>query len=99
PLEDLLERPASRMPGAKAARHPHIPLPDELYAPARRNSRGIEFGEAAAVRKLLSEIAGSAPSNPVANPLVNGTELQDRRRNVISPIDGSMVGTVVEADE
>src|SRR5262249_10171010 len=32
-------------------------LPRDLYAPERRNSRGIEFGERAALDRLLAEIA------------------------------------------
>ena len=32
-----------------AARHPNIPLPRDLYRPQRQNSRGIEFGERAAL--------------------------------------------------
>jgi delta 1-pyrroline-5-carboxylate dehydrogenase len=38
-----------------------IPLPADLYRPERTNSRGIEFGERAALNKLLAEIAASKP--------------------------------------
>src|SRR6266849_2311274 len=99
PIETILQRPQSRIADAKAARHPHIPLPADLYAPARRNSRGIELGDRAAVRTLLAEIAAQAPKDPTAQPLLDGAALEGRRRAVTSPIDGTAVGTFVEGDE
>src|SRR5438034_1800003 len=33
PIETILRRPRSRIADARAARHPHIPLPADLYAP------------------------------------------------------------------
>src|SRR5216684_7662832 len=99
PIETILQRPQSRIADAKAARHPHIPLPADLYAPARRNSRGIELGDRAAVRTLLAEIAAQAPKDATAQPLLDGAALEGRRRAVTSPIDGTAVGTFVEGDE
>ena len=36
------------------ARHPKIPLPRDLYAPERRNSSGVEFGDRASLDALLA---------------------------------------------
>src|SRR5262249_36106361 len=99
PVAAILQRPQARIGGPKAARHPPIPLPGALYAPGRRNSRGIEFGDGAAVRSLLAEIAAGAPQEPRAQPLVDGIALAGRRRDVASPIDGAPIGTVVEGGE
>ncbi len=99
PIESILQRPRSRIADAKAARHPHIPLPADLYAPVRRNSRGIELGDRAAVRALLAEITAQAPKDPTAQPLVDGVALGGRSRAVTSPIDGAAIGIVVEGDE
>ena len=57
PVKTLLRRPADIIGTAEAARHPNIPLPRDLYRPQRQNSRGIEFGERAALEKLTSAIA------------------------------------------
>ncbi len=35
------------------ARHPRIPLPRDLYAPERKNSAGVEFGDRASLEALL----------------------------------------------
>ncbi|WNV11262.1 bifunctional proline dehydrogenase/L-glutamate gamma-semialdehyde dehydrogenase PutA [Tardiphaga sp. 709] len=61
PVTTLLQRPAAIIGALDAARHAKIPLPADLYRPERTNSRGIEFGERAALNKLLAEIAASKP--------------------------------------
>ncbi len=63
----LLRRPAGIIGTAANARHPAIPLPRDLYRPQRINSRGIEFGERAALRQLVSAIAAETlPSTSIA---------------------------------
>jgi RHH-type proline utilization regulon transcriptional repressor/proline dehydrogenase/delta 1-pyrroline-5-carboxylate dehydrogenase len=56
PVATLLRRPAAIIGAADKARHPNIPLPRDLYWPQRANSRGIEFGERAALNQLLSVV-------------------------------------------
>jgi RHH-type proline utilization regulon transcriptional repressor/proline dehydrogenase/delta 1-pyrroline-5-carboxylate dehydrogenase len=63
PVAALLRRPADVIGTAGNARHPNIPLPRDLFSPQRENSRGIEFGERAALSKLVSAVAaGAAPA-------------------------------------
>src|SRR6267154_99454 len=47
PVSEILRRPQDWIADASHARHPRIPLPRDLYAPARRNSEGVEFGDRA----------------------------------------------------
>ncbi|NUS21808.1 MAG: bifunctional proline dehydrogenase/L-glutamate gamma-semialdehyde dehydrogenase PutA, partial [Mesorhizobium sp.] len=48
--------------------HPKIPLPGDLFAPERRNSRGVEFGERAAFHRLLTDVrAASTDLEPIAD--------------------------------
>src|SRR6185295_6357134 len=61
PIETLLRRPADLIATAGNARHPKIPLPRDLYQPDRVNSRGIEFGDRAALNGLVAAIAASKP--------------------------------------
>jgi RHH-type proline utilization regulon transcriptional repressor/proline dehydrogenase/delta 1-pyrroline-5-carboxylate dehydrogenase len=97
PVTTLLRRPADIIGSAKNARHPNIRLPRDLYQPQRRNSRGIEFGERAALSELLSEIA--AETAPVAAAaLINGETRTGAARQVASPIDQTtIVGNVIDA--
>jgi RHH-type proline utilization regulon transcriptional repressor/proline dehydrogenase/delta 1-pyrroline-5-carboxylate dehydrogenase len=65
PVETLLRRPADIVGSADNARHPNIRLPRDLYQPDRINSRGVEFGDRAALNGLVSAVAAS-------NPLITG---------------------------
>jgi RHH-type proline utilization regulon transcriptional repressor/proline dehydrogenase/delta 1-pyrroline-5-carboxylate dehydrogenase len=60
PIATLLQRPPDIIGSAKSARHSKIPLPRDLYRPERINSRGIEFGDRAALDRLLADIAASS---------------------------------------
>ncbi|WFU42071.1 bifunctional proline dehydrogenase/L-glutamate gamma-semialdehyde dehydrogenase PutA [Bradyrhizobium sp. CB82] len=64
----LLQRPADIIAKPQAAHHPRIPLPRDLFATERRNSRGVEFGERAALDRLLTDVAGDPTDlKPVAD--------------------------------
>ncbi len=99
PIDRLLVRPARLIGDARHARHPKIPLPRDLYAPERRNSAGIEFGERRALERLLVAMRRPLPVARVARPLIVGEEVAGNPREVRSPIDrGLVVGLVEEAD-
>ena len=76
PVAQLLRRPADIIGSADGAPHPNIPLPRDLYRPQRINSQGLEFGERAALRRLVSDIA--AERLPAAGSAVDATEAQAR---------------------
>jgi RHH-type proline utilization regulon transcriptional repressor/proline dehydrogenase/delta 1-pyrroline-5-carboxylate dehydrogenase len=96
PVATLLRRPADLVGNAANARHPNIPLPRDLYRPQRLNSRGIEFGECAALDELLAAIAADAA--PVAAaPLIDGKAAPGVSRPTLSPIDQTTtVGSVID---
>jgi len=97
PIADILRRPQSRIVEAAQARHPHIPLPRDLFQPERRNSTGFEFGDGAALAALLGEIR-TGTARVEAAPVIDGAAVEGRKRDVLSPIDGGIVGTVQEGD-
>ena len=98
PIADILKRPQSWIADAAHARHPRIPLPRDLFAPVRKNSSGVEFGDRAALEALLGEIrAGTGQVD--AKPLIDGIAVEGRERVVLGPIDASALGTVQEGDE
>ncbi len=95
-LTALLQRPAAIIGERRKARHARIPLPRDLYQP-RRNSRGVEFGDRAALAKLQAEVA-TARQPITAAALIDGVGLGAAPRAVFSPIDRStFVGSVREA--
>ncbi|MGH6995937.1 MAG: proline dehydrogenase family protein, partial [Stellaceae bacterium] len=98
PIADILKRPQSWIGAPTRARNRHIPLPRDLFAPERKNSSGVEFGDRAALDALLTEIEAAA--QPIAAmPLIDGIAVKGQVRDVRSPIDGKTVGSVAEADE
>jgi RHH-type proline utilization regulon transcriptional repressor/proline dehydrogenase/delta 1-pyrroline-5-carboxylate dehydrogenase len=98
PAETLLKRPQSWIGDPQHARHPKIPLPRDLYGPGRRNSAGVEFGDRAGLEALLTEVrAADKPAE--AAPIVDGAVRRGAERPILSPVDGTQVGTVREADE
>src|SRR5215510_596594 len=98
PIEAILRRPQSWIVEPAHARHSHIPLPRDLFAPVRRNSTGIEFGDRASLERLLGEIHGTPRGNS-ARSLIDGVPVAGRERPAISPIDGQQIGIVQEGDE
>ena len=74
PVKALLRRPAEIIGKPDNARHPNIPRPRDLFSPQRQNSRGVEFGERAALGKLISAIA--AQDLPAAGIAIGATPEQ-----------------------
>jgi len=97
PVATLLRRPAEIIGSRGNARDPNIRLPRDLYQQQRQNSHGIEFGEQAALSRLVSAIAAEAA--PVAAaPLIEGRTATGTARQLVSPIDlSSVLGSVIEA--
>ena len=71
PVATLLRRPADIIGTAANARHPNIRLSRDLYQPQRANSRGIEFGDRAALNDLVAAIA--AETTPRAGSIADAT--------------------------
>ena len=93
----LLKRPADIIGSADKARHPNLPLPHDLLQPQRANSRGIEFGDRAALANLLHDVA-EQQSAIAATPLIDGYAIPAESQSRLSPIDlATQVGTVVDA--
>src|SRR6202162_4471694 len=86
PVKTLLRRPADIVGRPENARHPNIRLPRDLYQPQRKNSRGIEFGERAALDGLLSAVAADTTA-VAATSLIDGRMGTGATRAVASPID------------
>ena len=99
PVAAILKRPRDVIVDADGARHRKIPLPRDLYAPRRRNSHGVEFGDRASLDALLQQLRSALPQGMSAAPLINGVAQQGATRVVLSPIDGLSIGRVAEADE
>ena len=96
PVATLLRRPADIIGAAENAEHPNIPAPGDLYQPRRQNSRGIEFGERAALSKLLAAVAAETAA-VAATTIINGKAGTGVARPIFSPIDQTtVIGSVID---
>jgi RHH-type transcriptional regulator, proline utilization regulon repressor / proline dehydrogenase / delta 1-pyrroline-5-carboxylate dehydrogenase len=95
PVKTLLRRPADIIGNAGEARHPNIPLPRDLYFPERKNSRGVEFGERAALGKLVASIA--AEQTPPIGSMTDARSA-DAARAVAAASAGFRVWSATPAD-
>ena len=98
PIASILTRPPSRIGDPEHARNPAIPLPKDLFMPLRRNSSGVEFGDRAEVEALRADIAVAGLGEGRAAPIIDGVEVQGHHRALTSPIDGKVIGEVIEGD-
>jgi len=96
PVSKMMRRPADIVGSEAHARHPNIPRPPDLYSPKRKNSRGIEFGNRAALGELLAAI--EMESRVVAaTGLIGGKAVEGSIRMLASPIDPAIsTGSVAE---
>ena len=97
PIATLLRRPAEIIGSPDRACHPNIRLPRDLLLPQRINSRGIEFGERAALQGLLAAI-GAEAAGVAAAPLVDGKVATGTARELVSPNDlATVIGSALDA--
>jgi RHH-type transcriptional regulator, proline utilization regulon repressor / proline dehydrogenase / delta 1-pyrroline-5-carboxylate dehydrogenase len=82
PVEKVVQDPIALVT-AGPSRHPKIPLPAEIYGAGRRNSAGLDLSQ----RSVLDRLAKVSP------PVVQSAGVAVR-----SPVDGAVIGRVVEAD-
>jgi len=89
PVEKVVSDPISAVEAAGGAPHPRIPLPQDLYGPTRRNSRGMDLSTAAARDSLAAAIAGLPHLE--AGPIVRGKMTVAGATPRVSPSDLSRV--------
>ena len=78
--------------------HPVIVLPENLFAPSRRNSAGVDLANDAVLAGLGSELARGGDSQWAAAPIVAGQVRQGVPQAVTNPADHrDTVGAVINA--
>ncbi len=98
PIERLVADPFAQARAFESKSHPRIPLPVDLYGPERRNARGVNLANTAALQALAADLQAAAARRYQAAPLVAGTPQAGETRAVTMPADRrQIVGEVVEA--
>ncbi|MDA8229985.1 MAG: bifunctional proline dehydrogenase/L-glutamate gamma-semialdehyde dehydrogenase PutA [Magnetospirillum sp.] len=75
PVARVVADPVARLASVHAAANPNIPLPPDLYAPARRNSRGWDLADPLALAELKAMVEAAEGRDYAALPVVAGNEI------------------------
>jgi RHH-type proline utilization regulon transcriptional repressor/proline dehydrogenase/delta 1-pyrroline-5-carboxylate dehydrogenase len=98
PIEEIIADPVTRLARLPVKPHPHIPLPADLYAPARQNSRGIDLADPPALSALRDDLAAALHQPWHAAPVIGGVEQSGEAAPVFNPSDHRrQVGSVVQS--
>ncbi len=85
PIEAIIADPAARLARLPAKPHPRIPLPADLYMPARRNSRGLDLDDPPALTDLCETLAEALRRPWRAAPIVGGVEQPGEGEPLLDP--------------
>ncbi len=99
PVEEIVADPVEEAAANEEKRHPRIPLPADLYAPDRRNSRGVNRADLGVLAGLQAEMAKALEAPWRAAPIINGKERSGPGRTIFDPSDNRrVIGEVLDAD-
>jgi RHH-type proline utilization regulon transcriptional repressor/proline dehydrogenase/delta 1-pyrroline-5-carboxylate dehydrogenase len=98
PIDEIVADPVARVRRLPSKPHPRIPLPGDLFAPERRNSRGLDLSDPEILMPLAKAMNDAAARPWDAAPIVGGVERVGNGRPIPDPADRRrVVGHVVEA--
>jgi RHH-type proline utilization regulon transcriptional repressor/proline dehydrogenase/delta 1-pyrroline-5-carboxylate dehydrogenase len=99
PVEHVVEDPISKVE-IGPRRHPRIPTPPRLFGPERSNSNGLDLSQLSARHDIAAAMKDMRNRSVIAaGPIVSGTPETEDGADIISPVDGTRIGTCVEASE
>jgi len=86
PIEKLLTHPTERMANMTKKPHPHIPLPQNIYAPDRKNSKGLDLSNSRTLAELKNALDALADKTWEAGPIIAGKQwMQSNAKAIHSP--------------
>jgi RHH-type proline utilization regulon transcriptional repressor/proline dehydrogenase/delta 1-pyrroline-5-carboxylate dehydrogenase len=99
-IDDIVAEPVDVVRDlGSAVRHPRIPLPRDLFAPDRENSRGTNLASSEALTELSSQLAATDAGRWHACPRVAGEDVRGAAQPCRDPADRRrIVGSAEYAD-
>ncbi len=98
PAAEVVSDPVQEVDQVRPAAHPRIPDPEKLFAPQRRNSRGINLAAGAELERLRRACEAAAREPWRAAPIVGGRRGDGVPVTLYNPAHQvSAVGTAIEA--
>ena len=98
-ISELIADPVDAVEqNAGTLRHPRIPAPPDLFLPERKNSRGLNFADRAALAPLFHSLEQARNREWSATPFVNGKTPEGKSRSVYNPANSrERIGRVWDA--
>ncbi|HEX8527163.1 L-glutamate gamma-semialdehyde dehydrogenase, partial [Allosphingosinicella sp.] len=66
--EEILADPVAKVRAVGGTRHPSIPLPEDLFMPERKNSRGLDLNDRPELSRVAKAVAPPLDDRPVSSP-------------------------------
>jgi len=99
PIDEIIADPVARLARLPVKPHPKIPLPRDLYGPARRNSRGLDLNHPPVLADLRGGLTAALRRPWTAAPIIGGVEQPGTAEPVLDPSDRRrQLGSVVAAE-
>jgi RHH-type proline utilization regulon transcriptional repressor/proline dehydrogenase/delta 1-pyrroline-5-carboxylate dehydrogenase len=99
PIADIVADPAERVRAQGGVPNPALPLPRDLFAPERRNSRGLSLADQPAMAALDQAFAVRSAARWTAAATAGGARARGPSRDVVDPSDHRRtIGSVIDAD-
>src|SRR5450755_3150331 len=97
-IDEIVADPVARILARGAEPNPRLPLPRDLFAPERVNSRGFSLADQLAMTALDDASAATRDRTWEAMPIVGGKRVAGAAFHVAEPANaGHALGTVVDA--
>src|SRR5271169_999656 len=98
PIDEIIADPVARLARLPVKPHPLIPLPSDLYRPARQNSHGLDLNHPPTLTALRDELTAALRQPWHAAPIIGGVEQPGEGVPVLDPSDRRrQVGAVIVA--
>ncbi len=99
PIDEIVADPVARVRAQGGTPNPALPLPRDLFAPERRNSRGVSLADQPAMAALDAAFAARSRRAWTAAPMIAAAcGRPGRARDVVDPADHRRaIGAVVDA--
>ncbi|WP_367198692.1 bifunctional proline dehydrogenase/L-glutamate gamma-semialdehyde dehydrogenase PutA [Amorphus sp. 3PC139-8] len=98
PIDAIVADPIHQARGLSSYPNPNIPLPQNLYGAARKNSQGLDLTDPAALAPVAERMERFAAYRWEGRPSVGGSPQEGTAREVRDPADHSrIIGTMTDA--
>lgn len=100
PVDALITDPVAASMALAGVPHSHIPLPHDLYGPARSNARGLDVSDESTLQSLGQAFTNVGSTQWHATPLLGVAVTHGAAQPVINPAcHQDIVGSVIDAQE